>query len=175
MFVSHVETGIPESSLKTPSKPESVTTSSNVGEKDASTATETAEAKVDYNFICAGCGNRCNNCHQYVYGSWLVQEVISLLNEKEADKLSDDDVRHTMKYVYNKQLNFHCYRKTYKYDQDCWYDFPDCLETGSVEYALKVICNQQIFFHLQKRREGGIVGQTMCNTATAIYDYSYIL
>ena len=127
------------------------------------------------NFVCVGCGNRRDDCHEYLYGSWLVQETISLMNKKEPVTLTENDVRHRMKYEYNKHVNFACYKEVKKYDSDCWYEFPDCLEKGAVQYGLKVFKNQQIFCHLNNRREGGVVGRTMRNKATKIYDYSNIL
>ena len=96
-------------------------------------------------------------------------------HENEPDEFTESDVRHCMKYSYNKQLNFSCYKETHKYDSKCWYDFPDCLESGEVEFGLKVIHNQQIFFHLEKLREGGVAGRPQCNKATTVYDYGPLL
>ena len=144
-----------------------VGTESNVTDKDAE-----SEQDQDHKFVCIACGNNREECHQYVYRSWLVQETISFMNEKELDEMSMDDVRHNMRYAYNKQLNFGCYRESGKYDWDCWYKFPECLEKGGVEFALKVACNKQILFHLKKRREGGIEKKTMFNRGVRIYDYS---
>ena len=63
-----------------------------------------------------------------VYGAWLVQEALSLLNEKEANEITKDDINHRMKVSYNDKINFHCFKKTFLYDSDCWYNFPDCVE-----------------------------------------------
>ena len=133
------------------------------------------DIEVDDKFVCQGCGNKGKECHQYKYGSWIVQEAISFFHENEPDKITESDVKHNMKYAYNKQLNFDCYKETYKYDSNCWYDFSPCLEKGGVEYGLKVVQNQQIFFHLEKRREGGIAGRTQRNRATAVYDFGPLL
>ena len=126
-------------------------------------------------FVCVSCGNKQDNCHQYMYGSYLVQEAISFLDEKELDKITEDDVRHRMRYMYNTCMRGDCYMEVRKFDLTGWYNFPDCLEEGGVKYALKMARNQQIFFHLKNRREGGVVGRTMLNRDTTTYDYSGIL
>lgn len=59
-------------------------------------------------FLCEVCGNRRGDCHQYVYGSFLVQEAVSLLQEREADEVTSDDVRHYMRCSYINHLNFTC-------------------------------------------------------------------
>ena len=126
-------------------------------------------------FVCVSCGNKKDECHQYVYGSWLVQQTISYMNEKEMDEISMDDVKHNMKYCYNQQVNFDCYKENGMFDSNCWYPFPECLEKGGVKFALKLARNKQIFYHLKKRREGGVVGRMMLNRATKVYDYSDVL
>ena len=147
-----------------------VDTESNVADEDA-----VSKQDQDHKFVCSACGNNSEECHQYVYRSWLVQETISFMNEKELDEISINDVRHNMKYAYNKQLNFGCYRESQKYDWDCWYEFPECLEKGGVEFAVKVFHNKQILFHLKNRREGGIAKKTMFNRGIRVYDYSDFL
>ena len=121
-------------------------------------------------FVCEGCGNRRNQCHQYQYGSFLVQEAMSLLNEKEPDEITEADINHRMKVSYNDKLNYRCYKKTGLYDNNCWYDFPACLKEGGVAFAHKVMGDGQILYHLQKRREGGIVGKTLMNTVKKNYE-----
>ena len=105
----------------------------------------------------------------------MVQEAISLLNENEPNEVTDEDVRHRLKYKYNGQLNFHCYKKATLYDSDCWYDFPDCLKNGGVKTALKVVRNQQFFHYLTEKRKRGIADKILFNTDTAVYDYSSLL
>ena len=95
-------------------------------------------------FVCEGCGNRRYQCHQYQYGSFLVQEAMSLLDEKDADEITEDDINHRMKVSYNNKINFKCYKKTGLYDLNCWYDFPACLKEGGVAFAHKVMGDSQI-------------------------------
>ena len=61
------------------------------------------------------------------------------------------------------------------YDSNCWYNFPAYLKEGGDTFAHKVMGDSQTLYHLQKRRQGGIVGKTMLNTATKIYDYGNLL
>ena len=80
---------------------------------------EETDTGVNDKFVCVGCGNKGDDCHQYKYGSWLAQEAISFLHENEPDEFTESDVRHRMKYSYNQQLNFDCYKETFKYDSNC--------------------------------------------------------
>ena len=136
---------------------------------------KTEPEEVKPGFVCSRCGNRRKQCHQYVYGAWLVQEALSLLNEKEANEITKDDINHRMKVSYNDKINFHCFKKTFLYNSDCWYDFPDCLKEGSVAFAHRIINDGQVLYHLQQKRQGGIAAKTMRNTATKIYDYGNLL
>ena len=126
---------------------------------------EEDETNEEADFVCVGCGNDRNRCHQYLFGGWLVQEAISLLDEKNADEITEDDVLLRMQEKYNTLLSFGCWHEIQMYDTSCWYDFPGCLRESSVEYALKVIKNQQVFFHLKNRRQGGIAIKTLRNTS----------
>ena len=149
--------------------------SGNEDDVDLIHLTGTSEDLVNSNFVCIGCGNCRDDCHEYLYGSWLVQETISLMNKKEPVELTENNARHRMRYEYNKHVNFACYKEVHKYNSDCWYQFLDCLEKGAVQYGIKIFKNQQFFCHLNNRREGGVVGRTMRNRATKVYDYSNIL
>ena len=152
----------------------------NSGEEE-SVEEETAEDAVEdsntvcHDFVCVACGNKKKECHQYMYGGWLVQEAITMLRERGPANLPEEDIRAHLKYKYNTQLSFGCWHENKKYDLDCCYNFPDCLEQGGIQFGLKVVRNMQILHHLEKRREDGIVGKTMRDRGTAIYDYSSIL
>ena len=113
---------------------------------------ENAQVEVEDDFVCVGCGNDRETCHQYMFGGWLVQDAISILDEKQPDEITEEDVINRMKEKYNTQLSFGCWHKIKMFDPSCCYDFPECIKESSVDYALKVIKNQQIFFHLKQRR-----------------------
>ena len=139
----------------------------NVQDIEPEENSQTEQGGVDEadDFVCVGCGNDRENCHQYLFGGWLVQDAICILDEKSPDEITEEDVINRMKDKYNTQLSFGCWHKIKMFDTACCYDFPGCLRESSVEYALKVIKNQQIFFHLKQRRQGGIAIKTLRNTS----------
>ena len=55
-----------------------------------------------------------------------------------------------MHYRYNDHLYYICWVKTRKYGTDCWFDFPNYLQDGTVRFALKLVCEQQIYYHAAK-------------------------
>ena len=140
-------------------------------EEASDTAVDTVDevgtgGEIEPDFVCVGCGNGPDSCHQYLYGGWLVQEAISLFDEMEPHEITEQDIIHRMQYKYNTQISFACWHEIKMYDSSCWYEFPGCLSEGAVEYAKKVIKNQQVFLHLRKRRQGGIAIRTLRNNGT---------
>ena len=126
---------------------------------------ENNEDKTESEFVCIGCGNNRNECHQYNFGKHLVHNMITFHKECKSDEVVDFQLEHHFEYKYNKYLKFCCHDITHRYDTRTWYDLPECLKKGSLAYGLKLICWQQIYHHLKKNRVDGIAGKELWNGA----------
>ena len=147
-------------------------TQKSVGEDDA---IERTVEGVEPDFVCHACGKKRDMCHQFKFGTLLVHKAITYYEENEPEEVTESGVRHHMRYTYNDHLKFMVWEKTRKYDMTCWLQFPQCLEEGGVQFALKLVHEQQIYHHVTKNRVGGIVKKYMLNIHCAVYDYSSIL
>ena len=148
----YVSVGVGIGSIQVPASPSSV---------------EIVEAPKKINcptFVCKGCGNIKKNCHEVRHGPTLVQDAISF-NEKNNEPVmvcgSCIDDEFTKRY--NKYLYFSCDRCTGLYDLTVWYTPPKCLETGSMNFAKKLVRNQQVYCIIVTKRVYGAAGTHLFN------------
>ena len=123
-------------------------------------------------FVCVACGNKKDDCHQYIYGTFLVHECISYFEERAADEVTDELLEYHFRFKYNQYLRFLCHRETKKHDVKTWYDPPECLKKGSLKFALKLVHGQQVYYHIKKNRVEGVAGKSLLNKATTVYTYN---
>ena len=69
--------------------------------------------KVKVAFVCSACGNQHDDCHQYMYGTFLVNDCISYFEDNSLDEVTDHEViKDHYKYKYNQYLCFICHHDT---------------------------------------------------------------
>ena len=104
----------------------------------------------DNEAFCCSCSNMPDQCHQFLFGEFIVQEVITWLDGKDDDEIvTKSEVMHQMKW------HFAAYGVARKYDNNCWHDMPRCLLRGACRLAMD-LSNSCVFKNrLCQRREGG--------------------
>ena len=107
---------------------------------------------------CDWCQNFGDNYHELAFGEFLVQEVVTWLEDKDKDKDNQKDVTHAhvsheMKWNYNRHLNYLCWGTKHKYNNNCWHEMSVCLLKHSVQQAVDMIDNLQLLAELKSRRE----------------------
>ena len=79
---------------------------------DATGLTSSSESSkscacVFQSFVCKGCGNDKAMCHQVLFCTMLVQEIISLYKKKYGD-VSEQEINETFDSMYNLRLQGLC-------------------------------------------------------------------
>ena len=138
------------------------------------TAQETAQENENKNdseveclgedMFCSACQNYEKNCHQYLYGSMLIHEVISMYEKKDekGKAMVDFDAIHDhMKFLYNIHLRGSCYGTFEIYDEKHDNELPDCIRKSSLSFIADIIKKVQIYQIMKKKREYGAAARRM--------------
>ena len=106
--------------------------------------------------MCQACGNMEKYCHQVMFGFFLTHECITMYEDSvEPENVTENMLHKHFVDKYNDRLRIYCWDEFHKYDT-CWYELPMCHESGSLQYTLKLIQNQQVYCLLRNKRIYGV-------------------
>ena len=108
-------------------------------------------------FVCMGCGNERDLCHQKLFGTFLIQDALtlynnSLLSEKDVD---EKDIRKMFKDKYPERLQAFVMFQHYEYDEKLDYDLPLCLVEGALKTACNLIESKKTLALMETKRRYG--------------------
>ena len=131
-------------------------------EEESNNVLITPTTKKDSNAHCRFCGNCYDDCHNQLFGEFLVQEAITLYEKAvDQDSITEDDICFLFKEKYNTHLRFLCHHDHDQYDTKSWYELPVCIESGSLLSAIHVIGQQQQYMLYSKKRKYGAIRKNM--------------
>ena len=130
--------------------------------------TETEEKKSEWvgkELMCNACGNMESMCHQVLFGSYLTQECIMMVEDSvEPEAVTEAQICRHFTEKYNDRLKSYCWDEFSLLDTH-WYMLPMCLEGGAMMYTLDLINKKQIYDLLAKKRVYGVARDKFFNTA----------
>ena len=152
-------------SFATSNVSEHVTSPDSKGGKE-DTGNETKKSEwVGKELMCNACGNMESMCHQVLFGSYLTQECIMMVEDSvEPEAVTEADICRHFTAKYNDHLKSYCWDEFRLLDTH-WYMLPMCLEGGAMMYTLDLINKKQIYDLLAKQRVYGVARDKFFNTA----------
>ena len=127
--------------------------------KEGKDGVEAVPSTLPDDFRCMGCGNEKSACHQKLFGTFLIQDTLtlynnSLLSEKPVE--IDDDVIHRLfKDKYPEHLQAFVMFHHFEYDEKIDYDLPECLVEGALKKACTLISSKKTMDLLDLNRRYG--------------------
>ena len=99
-------------------------------------------------FVCDGCGNEKDKCHQKLFGQVLTHEVLSKYQEyMESGRgrdVDDDVVRTVFKMKYPVHLGAYVWLRHEMFDEKNDYELPICLREGALKSCCEMIKQRKI-------------------------------
>ena len=108
---------------------------------------------------CRTCGNDKDDCHNTMFGQFLIHEVLTSLQDMVPDDADETWIKDTFTQKYRLVFRFHCYHMYGKYDEKQDYDLPECVVNGSMDFARTLVKHQTVIYHIRWKREHGIGNQ----------------
>ena len=102
-------------------------------------------------FICQGCGNEKEQYHQFLFGTILLQDILSEYNKKSGD-LEEKEIDEKFDTMYNVRLQTYIQLEHGMYDEKDDYDPPVCLLEGALKEAKTLVKTKNTLSYLQRKR-----------------------
>ena len=115
-------------------------------------------------FVCKGCGNCKDDCHDQMFGVILTHEILTSMQEMEPLEATDEWMLKEFTEKYRLFLRFHCFHMYGKYDEKQDYSLPLCIVKGSFAFTNTLVKHEAIMFHIKNKRTHG-VGELFFNRA----------
>ena len=115
-------------------------------------------------FVCKGCGNCKDDCHDQMFGVILTHEILTSMQYMDPLEATDEWMTKEFTDKYRLFLRFHCFHMYGKYDEKQDYSLPLCIEKGSFDFTKTLVKHQAIMFHIKNKRTHG-VGELFFNRA----------
>ena len=138
-------------------------------EETFSTKSETGDSVCDP-LICQGCGNKSDMCHQVLFGTLLLQHILSLYKKMSGVGVTEDLIEKTFCEKYNVHLQGYVQLEHGLYDEKEDYKLPVCLVEGALREAKSIVKAKDTLFYLERKRGYAITHRffTFTNDVTEI-------
>ena len=108
--------------------------SNNSGDVEESVASSSVSSNITLqpSFICQRCGNSKHSCHQFLFGTFLEQEIMHLYRKKSGD-LPECEIDKVFDEKHNQKLQVYVYFEHEIFEEKEDFVPPKCLLEGGIE------------------------------------------
>ena len=112
---------------------------------------------------CAGCGNCRDRCHNKIFGTFLIHEIISYVDGIDPANVKEWVVEYEFHQKYLHFLCFYCFMEYGKYDTKMDYKFPKCLMDHALTFAQLIVRHETKMFYYSQLRETAVADNFLDN------------
>lgn len=112
---------------------------------------------------CAGCGNCREHCHNKLFGTFLIHEMISYVEGIDPSNVKEWVVEYEFHQKYLQFLRFYCFMEYGKYDTKRDYKLPECLKADALSFAQMFVKHETKMFYYSQQRETAVADTFLDN------------